>query len=59
MTVWPGQEVAYSYISDGPEYEAERRAIVAEIGEPVPFDEDPAEQEKATSSPENGWKRIT
>jgi len=46
MTVWPGQEVTYSFIPDGPEHDAERCALAAMVGEPVPFDDDPAVQEK-------------
>ena len=46
MTFGPGQEVTYSYIPDGPEHDAERHAAAARIGEPTPFDDDPAAQDQ-------------
>jgi hypothetical protein len=46
VTFGPGQEVTYSYIPDGPEHDAERRAVATKIGEPTPFDDDPTAQDQ-------------
>lgn len=54
MTFGPGQEVTYSYIPDGPEHDAERRAVAAKIGEAAPFDDDPAAQEEGDQLA-TGW----
>jgi len=59
MTVWPGQEVTYSFIPDGPEHDAERCALAAMVGEPVPFDDDPAVQEKGDKLATEWLERTT
>lgn len=46
MTFGPGRDVTYSYLPDGPEHDAERRAVTAEIGEPIPFHDDPGAQDQ-------------